>query len=327
MGKDDEDKQRTRAMGKDDKGKQRTSKKSRRTGAGASPRRARGTGAAPRAAASTDKPARTEASAGESDTAWIRPRPDPRLSRSLEYGVAILETFSGARQTLGIADIAELVGISRSTTHRYALTLVALGQLEQDSKRKYRLAQRAADVGGSAIGSIRRELDARAVLEELREQTGHTVSMGVLNGSRVIYVHRLYAHGVGQHEADLDLGVGAGVPAYCSALGKVLLASISDAERRELLTGIELKPLAPNTIEKREQLVAELERTSTRGVVVSDEELTAGARSIAALVPRPRSEHPAAIDVTVPSSAQTVDQLRKRIGPPLKRAAKLISGE
>ncbi len=318
-------------MDKDDEDKQRARKPSGgKAGAGASTgkvARGAGSGAKTRAGASAGEPANADAPVGRPGGARISGRPDPRLSRSLEYGVAILEAFSGVRQTLGIADIAEIVGISRSTTHRYAMTLVALGQLEQDSKRKYRLARRAADVGGAAIGSIRQELEARAVLEELREDTGHTVSMGVLNGARVIYIYRLHAHGVGQYQADLDLGVGAGVPVYCSALGKVLLASISDAERRELLKGIELKRLAPNTIEKRAQLVAELERTSTRGVVVSDEELIAGARSIAVLVPRPRSEHPAAIDVTVPSSAHTVDQLRRRIGPRLKRAAKLISGD
>jgi IclR family pca regulon transcriptional regulator len=332
MDKDDEDKQRASERSGGKAGASASTGKAAGA-AGSSAKRERGTGStgkSARRAGSGAEPDAGEAAgagvpAGESGSARIRKRPDPRLSRSLEYGVAILECFSGARQTLGIADIADLVGISRSTTHRYAMTLVALGQLEQNSKRKYRLAQRAADVGGAAIGSIRRELDARGVLEELREQTGHTVSMGVLNGARVIYIHRLYAHGVGQYEADLDLGVGAGVPAYCSALGKVLLASISDAERRELLAGIELKRLAPNTICKREQLVAELERTSTRGVVVSDEELRVGARSIAMLVPRPRSEHPTAIDVTVPSSVQTVDQLRKRVGPSLKRAAELIS--
>jgi IclR family pca regulon transcriptional regulator len=257
----------------------------------------------------------------------IRPDADPRLSRSLEYGVAVLESFSGERQTLGIADIADIVGVSRSTTHRYAMTLVALGYLEQDAKRKYRLAQHAADAGGAVIGAIRREVAARAVLEELREQIGHTVSMGVLDGARVVYVHRLLAHGAGQYSADHDLGVGAGIPAYCSALGKVLLASISEAERRELLSTIELKPHGPNTIDRRDELVAELDRISTRGVVVSDEELFAGSRSIAALVPRPRSEHPAAIEVTVPSSVYTVEQLRKRVGPRLKRAVKLISGD
>ncbi|MFZ1926959.1 MAG: IclR family transcriptional regulator [Solirubrobacteraceae bacterium] len=301
-----------------------TTKKSAGADASAGKGRAKASAKASRSKAgkkSTD----ADALAEKSDELRIKPDADPRLSRSLEYGVAILESFSGGRQTLGIAEIADIVSVSRSTTHRYAMTLVALGYLEQDSKRKYRLAQHAADPGGVVIRAIRREVAARAVLEELREQTGHTVSMGVLNGARVIYVHRLLAHGVGQYGADHDLGVGAGIPAYCSALGKVLLASISDAERRELLAGIKLESHGPNTIEERDELAAELDRISTRGVVISDEELFAGSRSIAALVPRPSSEYPAAIDVTVPSSAYTVEQLRKRIGPRLKRAAKLIS--
>jgi IclR family transcriptional regulator, pca regulon regulatory protein len=282
-------------------------------------------GAKARRAKATKKSTAADASAKKSGEPRIRPDADPRLSRSLEYGVAMLESFSDERQVLGIADIAEIVGVSRSTTHRYAMTLVELGYLEQDSKRKYRLAQHAADPGGAAIGAIRGEVAARPVLEELREQTGHTVSMGVLDGTRVIYVHRMLAHGTGQYHADHDLGVGAGIPAYCSALGKVLLASISEAERRELLANVKLRPHGPKAIEEREELAAELDRVSTRGVVVSDEELFAGSRSIAALVPRPRSEHPAAIEVTVPSSVYTVEQLRKRIGPRLKRAAKLIS--
>lgn len=333
MDKDDEHKQRPRKRSGSkprppvSAGKGVSAGKSARASAAKGP----STGKSARASAAKGKSAGKSASAdvspGESAASRIKQAADPRLSRSLEYGVAIVESFSGGRQTLGIADIAEIVGISRSTTHRYAMTLVALGYLEQNSKRKYRLAPHAANPGGAAIGIIRREVSARAVLEELREETGHTVSMGVLNGARVIYVHRLLAHGVGQYGADHDLGVGAGIPAYCSALGKVLLASISDAERRELLASIKLKPHGPNTIEEPDELAAELDRISTRGVVVSDEELFAGARSIAMLVPRPRSEHPAAIDVTVPSSAYTVEQLRKRIGPRLKRAAKLIAGE
>jgi IclR family pca regulon transcriptional regulator len=278
-------------------------------------------------ASASKKPTGADASIEEPNAPRISPEADPRQSRSLEYGVAILESFAAGRQTLGIADIAGIVGVSRSTTHRYAMTLVALGYLEQDSKRKYRLAQHAADSGGAVIGAIRREVSARAVLEELREEAGHTVSMGVLNGARVIYVHRLLSHGVGQYAADRDLGVGASIPAHCSALGKVLLASITDAERRELIANVKLKRYGPNTIEERDELAAELDRISARGVVVSDEELFAGTRSIAALVPRPRGEHPTAIDVTVPSSAYTVEQLRRRIGPSLKRAAKLISGE
>jgi IclR family pca regulon transcriptional regulator len=266
-------------------------------------------------------------SSGSPPAPRIRDAPDPRLSRSLEYGIAILESFSGKHQALGIAELADIVGISRSTTHRYAITLVALGYLEQDSKRRYRLATRAASPGSAVIGAVRRQVPARAALEELRDDTGHTVSMAVLDGARLIYIHRLLGHRPGQHEIDRDLGVGATIPLHCTALGKILLASLSDAERRELLASLRLSRHGPSSITDRKKLTAELDRISPRGPVVSDEEFVRGARSIAMLVPRPRSEYPLAIDVTVPSAAYTVERLLEDIGPGLQRAARLISGE
>jgi IclR family transcriptional regulator, pca regulon regulatory protein len=273
--------------------------------------------------------------AGKSDAAAragaprprIKTAPDPRKSRSLEYGVAILESFSRERQELGIAALADIVGISRSTTHRYATTLVALGYLEQDAKRKYRLSTHAAGPGSAAIAAVRQQLHARAVLEELRAQTGHTTSMAVLDNGRAIYVYRLFGHRPGQYAVDTALGVGASVPVYCTALGKVLLASLSDAERREVLADLRLTRRAPNTITDKRALAAELDRVSPRGVVLSDEEMTHGSRSIAVLVARPSGERPLAIDVTAPSAAHTADQLVKRVGPHLERAARLISGE
>ncbi len=151
--------------------------------------------------------------------------------------------------------------------------------------------------------------------------------MGALDGARVIYVHRLLSHRSGQYAIDMDLGVGAHIPVYCTAMGKVLLASISDAERRALLAGLDLTPLGPHSITVKSKLRAQLDRISTREAVVSDEELLAGARSIAVLVPRPAGEHPLALEVTAPSSAYSAKRLLAQIGPRLKRAAKLISGE
>jgi DNA-binding IclR family transcriptional regulator len=268
-----------------------------------------------------------QAVSGAPRPARLRPAPEPRLSRSLEYGIAILECFSSERQEIGIAELAELVHISRSTTHRYAITLVALGYLEQDPKRKYRLATRVAGPGMAAIGTIRREVHVRAVLVELREQTGHTVSMGVLDGARVIYVHRLLAHRSGQHAIDGDLGVGANVPVHCTALGKVMLASLPETDRRKLLAGVKLERHGPKTITSKRELTAELERIDPHGALVSDEELVAGGRSIAVLVARLGDKHPLAIDVTAPSSAYTVEQLAEQIGPLVEQAARVISGE
>jgi IclR family transcriptional regulator, pca regulon regulatory protein len=256
----------------------------------------------------------------------IRPVSDPRLSRSFEFGVAILESFSCEHEAFGIAELADIVGTSRSTAHRYAITLVALGYLEQDSKRRYCLSTHASGPGSAVIGAIRRQLRAGVALEELRDDIGYTVSMGVLDSTRVVYVYRLFGHRRGQYTVDLNLGVGANVPVYCTAVGKVLLASFSDAERREVLAGLDLIPHGPRSITVKSELVAELDRISVRAVVVSDEEFVGGARSIAALVPSSRGEHPVAIEVTVPSCAYTAHRLLKALGPRLKQTARLISG-
>jgi IclR family transcriptional regulator, pca regulon regulatory protein len=253
--------------------------------------------------------------------------PDPRMSRSLIYGAAVLEAFSHERSALGIAEMAEFIGISRSTTHRYAATLVELGYLEQNPKRKYRLSLAAIGPGRAAIGFIHRQVRARIALEELRNETGHTVSMGVLDSTRVIYVHRLFGHRRGQHKIDMDMGVGATVPVYCTALGKVLLANLSYRERLEIIAALQLIPYGPNSIIAKSDIAAELDCMNAREAVVSDEELTAGSRSIAALITRLAGEYSVAIDITVPSSAYTVNRLREKLGPSLMRTVRLISGE
>jgi IclR family pca regulon transcriptional regulator len=78
---------------------------------------------------------------------------EPRYSQSLERGLAILSCFTPKRPVLGIADIADELGMSRSTTHRYVITLLALGYLEQGASRKYRLGLRVTDLGMSALNS------------------------------------------------------------------------------------------------------------------------------------------------------------------------------
>ena len=130
------------------------------------------------------RPSMSESSSGSSSDPEldIRPSAEPRYSRSLEFALAIISCFTAEKQILGIAELADRVAVSRSTTHRYAQTLVELGCLEQDRKRRYRLAQGITSAGKTFLDTVRLETPAaRKVLEDLREQTGHTVSMGVLD--------------------------------------------------------------------------------------------------------------------------------------------------
>lgn len=252
---------------------------------------------------------------------------DPRHSRSLEYGVAILECYSAAHAALGIAELAERVGTSRSTAHRYAVTLLALGYLEQDDKRKYRLAAHAGDPGRAVLEPLRRQVKARAVLEELRERVGYTVSMAVLAGHRAIYVHRLLAHGRGQYAIDRAVESGANVPLHCSAAGKALLAALPGDEREALLTELELVSAGPAAILDRLELGRALERIGPGDLVLSDEEQIAGARSLALALPRAPGGPTLAIEVTAPAASLSASRLVRQAGPQLRRAGKLIGGD
>lgn len=255
----------------------------------------------------------------------ISPHPEPRRSRSLEYGVAILECFTADRPVLRNSYIASVVGISRSTTHRYLMTLVELGYLEQDSKRRYLLARNAARSGMAVVNMVRRETRALAILEDLRNKTGHTVGMGLLDGTRALYVYRLHGHRAGQYEADGSLGAGAHVPAHNTAVGRALLSSLLDSELRSLLPGMHLSGAEPNTAAAETALVDEIESVNQGGIAVSDEEYLEGARSIAVPIVRWIDKPILAVELTAPAHTYTTEELLARFGEPIRHAAKLLS--
>lgn len=255
----------------------------------------------------------------------LREAPDPRFSRSLEYGLAALEFFSAERTSAGVVDFAAALGVGRSTAHRYAATLQALGYLEQDEHRKYRLGRLALEPGIAAIAAVRASIPGvEPLLAELRDRAGHTVSTGVLDGGRVVYVHRLHSHKAGQHGADLGLGVGASLPLHCTALGKALLASLAEAERLETIAGLALTTRGPRSITDPGRLSSEVRAMGKRGLAIADEELAPGVRSIAVAIDGGDDDLRIAVDVTVPASAYAAKQLAEELGSLLCDAATRI---
>jgi IclR family transcriptional regulator, pca regulon regulatory protein len=248
-----------------------------------------------------------------------------RFSSSLQAGLAILNCFSAQKPVLGIAKLADELNMSRSTTHRYASTLVALGYLEQDQARRYRLAPRVADMGMSVLDSMALRGKAREPLRELREQTGRTASLAVLDGTEIRYVDRRRGWRRGQHVIDMDLGAGARLPAHCTAMGKVLLASLPDRERDRLIGELDLTRCGPKSITSKKALRTELQRVGEEGIALADEELAAGVRTIAAPVHGPDDQVIAAVGVPVPADHYTLGDVRKELAPPVLATAERIS--
>jgi IclR family transcriptional regulator, pca regulon regulatory protein len=270
---------------------------------------------------------RTDSFASDGEgPAWSIPSlREPRYSQSLERGLAILGCFSPKRPVLGIADIADELGMSRSTTHRYVITLVALGYLEQGASRKYRLGLKVTDLGMAALNSTGLREHARPYLEELRQRTSYTAGIGVLDGSEVLLVDLATSFRRGRHDVERELQAGSRLPAYCTAVGKLLLASVPESQQRELIAEIKPTKRGPNTITTKKALKEELEHIREASFAVSDEELAPQLYSIAAPVRDSAREVVAGVTLAAHSSMISLEEMVDALGPHLVSSADRIS--
>ena len=260
------------------------------------------------------------------EPAWSIPSlREPRYSQSLERGLAILGCFTPKRPVLGIADIADELGMSRSTTHRYVITLVALGYLEQGASRKYRLGLRVTDLGMSALNSTGLREHAHPYLEELRQRTSYTASLAVLDGPEILYVDRVRTFRRARGGIDLDLRPGSRLPAYCTALGKLLLAALPELQQRELLAEMKLTRRAPKTIVSKRALREQLQVISQAGFASQQDELAPGVQAIAAPVRDGAHEVVAAVNVAAHASTISIEEMLSALTPHLLSAADRIS--
>jgi IclR family transcriptional regulator, pca regulon regulatory protein len=256
----------------------------------------------------------------------LDPEHPGRFSSSLVAGLAMLTCFTAEHPVRGIADMADELALGRSTTHRYATTLVTLGYLEQGTSRKYRLSSRVSDFGLSLLDSMAVRRAARGHLSELRARTGRTASLGAMAGGEVAYIDRRPGSRQGQYTIDAGIGLGTSFPVYCTAAGKALLAHLPEIERRELIAGLRLSKRGPKTITAKAALRAELDAiASGGGLAVEDEELLPGRRAIAAAIVDADGTAQAAVELAVPAAACSREQLVKEFGPAVTAAARRIA--
>jgi len=224
-------------------------------------------------------------------------------SQSLERGLAILAAFTPQRPMLGISELAQELGLTRSTTHRYVATLARLGYLYQDDDtRKYRLGPRVLDLGFSVLGSVELREIAAPHLRRLTEITGHTSNLAIRDDTDVILIDRVRGRGGRYHHMEFSLHVGSRLPAYCSATGKALLAFLPQSELDRVLDSSELVQCGPRTLTSKASAL----------------------RSIAAPVRSRSGEVVAAVNVAIPWSPAPMSELVGQLGPTLQTTARQI---
>ncbi len=238
-----------------------------------------------------------------------------RYSQSLERGLAILRAFTPDRPWMGIADLAQALEMSRPTTHRYASTLVALNYLEQGPRRKYRLGMRAGDPGRMAVNSTALRTLPHERLADLRDRSGCTASVAVLDGKDIVYVDRARSSSRGQSEVVARLGRGSRLPAQETAMGRVLLAHLSREEQREAIDADTPEPTSKEEIAAGEKLINELKRIRERGFAIADQVHVEGQRCVAAPLRFRTNEVIGAVEVAAAKSTFTQAEMLERLVP------------
>jgi IclR family transcriptional regulator, KDG regulon repressor len=198
--------------------------------------------------------------------------------QSLGRAFGILEEVARHREGVGLADLSKLVGLHNSTTFHLARTLVSLGYLrqEKDSKR-YRIGRPLFALAASALDEIEMVNVATPVLEDLSRETGESGHFGVRMGDAVVVIARTSGPGAFQ----LTERVGVVRPAHCTALGKIILASLRPEQLKRFLDRAELKPSTPKSITDAGMLMREIAEVQRIGVAFDDGEFNTEVRCVA----------------------------------------------
>jgi IclR family pca regulon transcriptional regulator len=263
---------------------------------------------------SANSPRRKQEPGGDREFAEQSGNPDFVLS--LARGLRVIESFEGQREGRSIVEIAETTGLSRAAIRRILLTLEWLGYVER-SRQVYRLRSQVLRLGFSFLSSSSAVEAARPVLERISEQMHESASMSMLDGGQIVYVARAAASRI----LAAGLSVGSRLPAYCTSMGRVLLAALPEEELERYLRDLKPRAYTPKTVTSREKLKKAIARVRKDGYAIVDEELERGLRSIAVPVSTRSGQVVAAINVGTHVSRVSRATLLDRCLPALQEGA------
>ncbi len=238
---------------------------------------------------------------------------------SFQRGLSVLEVLARHPAGLSMTEVAEMAGLTRAGARRLLLTLVGEEFATLDG-RQFRLTPKLLSLARTWLQGTTLWVCAEPAMRALAAQLDEACSAAVLSGRDIVYVARV----PGRRIVSVDLHVGARLPAWCTSMGRVLIADLQDAERADLLAGLHMEARTPRTITDPAALAAELAQCEREGFSLVDEELEVGLRSIAVPVRDRGGRVVAALNISTQSTRFTPDGMRREILPPLQEAARRI---
>src|SRR5690606_5062064 len=240
--------------------------------------------------------------------------------QSFARGLAVIRSFSAEAPAQTMTEVAQRTGLTRAGARRILHTLHALGYVEIEGKQS-RLTAKVLDLGFAYLSSLPVWSLAEPYMEALVKDVHESSSIAVLNGKEIIYVLRVPTEKI----IAINLSVGSRLPAYCSSMGRVLLAGLSDEDLARELAETELVARTPHTITDPERLLEELRKVRKQGWCIIDQELELGLISVAAPIRGRNGKVMAAINIGMSSSRVSRERVENEILPKLLATARQIN--
>lgn len=248
---------------------------------------------------------------------------DPNFMTSLARGLAVINAFQERKRHLTIAQISHRTEIPRAAVRRCLYSLMKLGYVTTDG-RTYSLLPKVLTLGHAYLSSTPLAVSAQPFLDRLSEQLHEACNLATLEGEQVLYIAR---SAIPQRLISVDLSVGSRLPAYCTSMGRILLAALDDDQLQDYLAHAELQAKTSRTLHTPEALWECLQRVRHQGWCIVDQELEQGLRSLAVPVYDSAGHVLAAMNVSTHAGRVPVSELEKRYLPLMLSASRELSGQ
>jgi IclR family transcriptional regulator, pca regulon regulatory protein len=239
---------------------------------------------------------------------------------SFARGLEVIQSFNNEPQGISPSQVAKKTGLSRAAVRRFLLTLEMLGYAEHIGGL-YHLRPSVLRIGCSYLSSSNLPTLAQPILEEVSVRVHESTSLSALDGDNIIYLARHTSARV----LSVGLSIGSRLPAYCTSMGRVLLADLPKDQLTAYLARTRMKKWTTKTVTSKTALINILNQVAIDRYCLVDGELEPGLRSIAVPIRTPAGRTVAAMNVGAHVSTVTIEDLTRRILPALREHAEILS--
>lgn len=258
--------------------------------------------------------------AEQTDTLPEKPRPGDSYVQSFARGLEVIRSFSATAPRQTLSEVAAATGLTRAGARRILLTLQTLGYVETDGKL-FALTPRILDLGFAYLSSMPIWNRAEPVMDALVAQVQESCSAAVLDGTEIVYVMRVATHKI----MSISLGVGSRLPAWCTSMGRLLLAELPDDELRMRLEASKPEALTRHTVTDIDTLFARIAQARRQRWCLVNQELEEGLISIAAPLTNRAGRAVAALNISGQANRTSAKVMQETMLPALLDAAARIS--